>query len=112
MTRRGVGSDRKQLSDPRQEDLHIFAVGFREFRASGLILFERKSIHVCSLDEQSTLQIPHMSFREVLIFTDEHDRRQPELLSLILRDPFSDDFRLADVRARHIRDRVIADKNR
>ena len=52
-----------------------------------------------------------MGLGQVLVLADEDDGRNPELLRLVLLESIANDFRLADVSARGVGQRVAANED-
>jgi hypothetical protein len=76
-----------------------------------LILFERKPVDLSGFGEEATFEIPHMGLGQVLVLADEDDGRNPEFLRLVLLKSITNDLRFADVSARGVCKRIVANED-
>ena len=55
--------------------------------------------------------MPSVRFGQVLVLTNENDRRNPEFFRLVLLETFADDLRFADIGLRCVGQRIAANKD-
>ena len=63
------------------------------------------------LGEEATLEIPHVGLGQVLVLANKDDSRHPKLFCLVLLQSLTNNFRLADVGARRVRNRIVANED-
>jgi hypothetical protein len=99
------------LPDVRKEHFHVLAVRFRKPRTTCLILFQLESVDLCGLSQETVLEIPHVRLRQVLVFTDKDNGRDPKLFGLVLLQSLPNNLSLANVSSRCVSYRIAADED-